>query len=143
MDDVQVQVVSAEPRKRAIDLPLDRRRGQAAFVEVDLAGKDDLIARHAKVAQRRSDVFLARAEAVAIRRVDEVDSRIERAFDNGLRLVGSDGPLVEVGACFAEAHAAKAQFRDFDAGIAQGGVLHVLLVSIGHFFPSTTVRAED
>ena len=131
MDDVQVQVIGAEPSERTLDLPLDRGCGQAAFVEVDLAGKDDLVARHAKVAQRRSDIFLARAEAVAIRRIDEVDPRIERAFDDGLRLVGPNGPLVEVRACLAEAHAAKAKLRDFDAGIAQGGVLHVSLVSVG------------
>lgn len=77
---------------------------------------------------RSADVFLARAKAIAVRGIDKVDSGVECALDDGARVVGPDGPLVKVGAGLAKAHAAQAEFGDFDAGMAKGCVLHVVLL---------------
>ena len=124
MDDVEVQVIGAEAFERTFDLSLDACGGKAPFVEVDFACEHDVLACDPQVAQRGADIFLARAEAVAIGGVDEVDAGVERALDDGASVVGPDGPLVEVGAGLAEAHAAQAEFGDFDAGMSEGCVLH-------------------
>jgi len=44
VDDVQVQIVCAQPLQRAVDLAQDGLPGEVPLVEVDLGGEDDLVA---------------------------------------------------------------------------------------------------
>ena len=124
VDDVEVQVVGAQALERSLDLTLDGRGGEAALVEVDLTGDHDVLASDAQIAQGGADVLLARAEAVAVGGVDEVDAGVEGALDDGAGVVRADGPLVEIGAGLAEAHAAETELGDLDAGVSEGGVAH-------------------
>ena len=127
MDDVEVQIVGAQALERAFDLALDSGGGEAAFVKVDLAGKDDIFASDAQIAQRGANVFLARAKTVAVSGVDKVHTGIDCTLDDGAGLVGPDSPLVEVGACLAKTHAAQAELGDLNVGMSKGGVLHSAL----------------
>ena len=95
---------------------------------MNLAGQHDALASDTQIAQGGAYVLFARAKAVAVRGIDKVDSGVECPFDDGACVVGSDGPLMKVGAGFAKAHASQAEFRDFDAGMAKGCVLHAVLL---------------
>lgn len=132
VNDVKVQVIGAQALERAFDLAFDGVGGKAAFVEVNLASQHDALASDSQIAQGVANVLFARAKAVAVRGIDKVDSGVECAFDDGACVVGSDGPLMKVGAGLAKAHASQAEFRDFNAGMAKGCVLHgVLLIFEG------------
>ena len=75
-----------------------------------LACKHDVLAGDAQVAQRCPDILFTCAETVAVGGVDEIDARIKCSLNYRLGFIRADGPLVKVGACFAETHAAKAEF---------------------------------
>jgi hypothetical protein len=113
--DVQIEVVGLQTAQAAFDLPTDRRGGEMAFVEVDLAGDDHLLARNAKVSDGPPDEFFAGAPGVAVRRVDGVETQVEGFGDDRLRALLARRPHMLFGIRFAEGHASNEQCGHLDA----------------------------
>ena len=124
VDDVEVEIVGAEAAERAFDLAQDRLAGKAAFIEVDLACKHDILALDTEVLEGLSDELLARAMGIDIGGIEEVDALAERLLDDGLGSWLVYDPLVEIGEDLAKAHAADADAADLDVGLAKLRVFH-------------------
>ena len=146
MDDIEVQVVGAQPAQRVVNLAHDRRAGEAAVVVEDLARQDHLVARHSQLAQGAPDVLLARAVCVAVGGVDEVDAGIRRRRDHGARLVVAHGPRARRSG-HAKAHAAQTEARDLEARFSQLNAAHVRHVApsfspaaLCPFYPGSPAR---
>lgn len=60
VDDVQIQIVGAEPPQRAVDLAMDGLAGEPPRVEIDL-GRDDHFIAGDVLFERLAEVFLAGA----------------------------------------------------------------------------------
>jgi hypothetical protein len=86
---------------------------------------DDLVAAR-EILDRSAEDFLAVAERIAVRGVEEIDACFERLLDErpALRLGEAPGMIAEIGA--AVAHAAEANAGDIEAGTAELGVFHRL-----------------
>src|SRR5947209_7949654 len=83
--------------------------------------------RRAKSFDRAAEDFLAVAERIAVRGVEEIDACFERLLDErpALLLGEAPGMIAEIAA--AVAHAAEANARDIEAGVAELGVFHRFL----------------
>ena len=78
MDDVEVDLVHAQPFEAALRLGL-----RVLARREELGREEDLIARHVAVAQRAADALLV---AVGLRRVDMAVAELERRADRVLAL---------------------------------------------------------
>src|SRR5699024_5230802 len=125
VDDVQVQVIGAQPPEGAVDLPQDGLAGKAAGVEVDLGGDHHLVPGDAAF-EGAAQIFFAGARRVAVGGVEKVDAQLQRVADDLFALGFVQGPVVH-GACLAKAHAAHTELGNGDVGFAQFGVFHRLL----------------
>jgi hypothetical protein len=128
MDLIEVDVIGAE----ALEARLERLDDVEAR-QPDLVGA---LPRPPAHFRRQHDVGTPRSERLAehrlrlaggvdVRRVDEVDPRVERAVDDLVdgRLIGAADGLPDLRAA-AERHRAEAQLRHEHAGIRQLSIFH-------------------
>ena len=116
---VEVDVVGAQPRERAVDLLEDLRAREPAVAVGHLA--EHLRREHVRVARPRlehlAEELLRPAARVDVRGVDEVDAGVERRGDARLGLVAFDGAAVGQ-------PGAEADLRDVELAVAESPVLH-------------------
>ena len=121
MELVQIDPIGLEPAQRILARAEDVIARIAALVGsvahrvVHLGRQDDLIAA-AVFLERATDDPFALAGVVDVRRVDEIDARLERAVNDADRVFGA-GRSPEI-------HSPQAQRRDLDAGASQHTVFH-------------------
>jgi len=125
VDLVEVDVVDAEPveaRVRLVDDVLPREPapvGSIAHLAVDLRRDDELVA--VVGGDRLADDLLGFAAGVDVGGVEEVDARVQRLADEVDALLAvADHPVLAA----AEVHAAETEPGHFEAGGAEGRVLH-------------------
>jgi hypothetical protein len=122
---VEVDVVQAETLQRALAGPLDvlgAAVDAAALSIVGVADDPELRREHdliAAIGDRAPDEALVGVRAVDVGGVEEVDAELERAVDDGDRLV-----VVVRAIELGHAHAAEAEGGNRGAGAAQGACLH-------------------
>ena len=107
VDDVQVQIVGAQPLQASLNLPVDGLRGETPRVKVDLGSDDHLVPGHILL-DGPAQVLLAGAFGIAVGRVEKVDAQIQGVLHNVFRLPFVQGPIVERSR-FSEAHAAHTE----------------------------------
>ena len=132
---VQVDVVELQARQarlHAVENVAARRAARVragARVAEHLGRHHHVVACHLQVLQRLARDLLGRAARVHVGRVDEVDAGVQRladqAFGVGLLQVADLAPDA---AGAAEGHGAQAEFRDEQAGAAEGVVAHGVLL---------------
>ena len=83
-------------------------------------GRDhDLLARYRQIAQRLSGDLFGQTVRIGIRRIDDVDTGVERAADQHIGLGLIEIAHLAIDACAAEGHRSQAQFRHVKAGAAE------------------------
>ena len=87
-------------------------------------GGDDNLVPPGKILDGASQNFLASAEAVNIGRIKEIDAQIQRSLDDGFAVFFVPRPFVYSAFGIAKAHAAEAQRRDIQTGIAEFHAIH-------------------
>ena len=87
-------------------------------------GGDDNLVPPGKILDGASQNFLASAEAVDIGRIKEIDAQIQRSLDDGFAVFFVPRPFVYSAFGIAKAHAAEAQRRDIQIGIAEFHIIH-------------------
>lgn len=90
------------------------------MVEVDLGGQNNLVA--GDVFKRPAQVFFAGPVGVDVGGVKEVNSGVEGVVDDAIARLFIQG--LGVGGAVAKAHAAQAEFRDLNVGVANCCVFH-------------------
>ncbi len=129
VDLVEVDVIGAEAAEAVIDFGEDCFAREAGAVDigphaaVDLRGEDDRVARGHFLEQLADDLF-AGAVGVDVGGVEEIDAGVERLFDEGPSFFFGQRPRVGAAVGQAVAHAAEADSGDFEATVAEAGVLH-------------------
>lgn len=103
--------------------------------KINLRGNDHLIAGNA-FPERLSQIFLARPGGIAVGRIEEIDSQIERMPDHGFSGAFVQRPVVHR-PCLAKAHAAHADPGNFNLRPAQLRVFHSIspFTRTGSSFP--------
>ncbi|MNP38894.1 hypothetical protein D3C76_1324400 [compost metagenome] len=138
VDLVQVDVVGTQAAEAGVDVGHDRLARQALLVgpagafphvgrEEHLGGDHGFFAAGELLKQFAEDDFRS-AGRVAVGGVEEVDALLHGVADDRAAVGFAEGPGVGAGARLAEGHAAQAQFRNIQAGVAQLDVLHLLLL---------------
>ncbi|CAM5663911.1 hypothetical protein SVIOM74S_09899 [Streptomyces violarus] len=129
VDLVEVDVVGAEPGEALVELAEDGLAGQSAAVgpgahpAVHLRREHDLVTA-GEVAQGPADDLLAGAVGVDVRRVEEVDPRLDRLPDQRARGLLVEGPLVPAPVRQAVGHAPQTDPRHVQARRTELHVLH-------------------
>ncbi len=129
VDLVEIDVIHAEAAQARVDLGEDRFARQPGAVRagahpaINLGGDDDLVAA-GKLLDCAAEDFLAVAERVAVRGIEEVDAGFERALDERSALLFAERPCVVAPVTAPITHAAEADARDLEAGAAELCVLH-------------------
>src|SRR5436189_5295865 len=90
---------------------------------VHLRGHDDLLAA-GEVGERSADDLLARPVRVDVRRVEEVDARLDRPTDERPALILRERPEVVASLGDSVAHATETDGRDVETGGTELPVLH-------------------
>src|SRR5205823_4415565 len=131
VDLIEVDIIHAEPTQAVVDLGEDRFTRQPGAIgagthpAIDFGGDDDLVAAR-EILDRAAEDFLAVAERIAVRRVEEIDARFERLLDEGPALLLGEAPGMIAEIAAAVAHAAEANARDIEAGAAELDIFHRL-----------------
>ena len=139
MDLVEVDVVGAEAAEAVVDFGEDRFAREAGAVRVgphaavDLGGEHDRIAR-GHFLEQLADDFFAGAIGVDVGGVEEVDAGVERLLDEGPGFFFRQRPGMGAAVGHAVAHAAETDAGDFEAAVAEAGVLHGVVV-VGQAMP--------
>src|SRR5436853_2754626 len=129
VDLVKVDIVHAEPTQAVVDLGENRLARQSGAIgagthpAIDLGSNDDLVAAR-EILDRAAEDFLAVAERIAVRGVEEIDACFECLLDEGPALLLGEAPGMIAKIPAAVAHAAEANARDIEAGTAELGVFH-------------------
>ena len=115
------------------------RRGEVAglHVAVELGRDGETCGQAAPFADHRADAPLALAEAVIVGRVEAVDRPVEDGADGGECALLVDRIAVGVGHA-AQSGSAEHDRRDFDAGISDPVLFHVVLPQIE---PASTIAS--
>src|SRR4029077_1391613 len=133
MDLIEIHMIESEPFQAARDLIHDvaAREGHGirtlTHTPAPLCRDDDVLALDAKITQGLADLNLGLAFGIDVGRVDEIDSRFERA-----RHELGGGSLIErpnvaphsAGATAVKGHRAKANLRDILARTAKRSIAH-------------------
>ena len=131
VDDVQIEVIRTQTLETAVDFPVNRLAGKPAGVKINLRSNDHLIAGNV-FSERLSQIFLARPGGIAVGRIEEIDSQIERMPDHGFGGALVQRPVVHR-PCLAKAHAAHADPGNFNLRPAQLRVFHSISpFTLGH-----------
>ena len=123
VDDIEVQVVGAQPLERPLDLPMDGLGRKSPLIEIDLGCNDHPVAA-CMLSKRLSQVLLTGSSGVAVGRIEEGDAQIECVRNDRVSPLLVQCSVMH-GAWFAEAHAPHAVLRYIDARFAQLCVLHL------------------
>ena len=116
---VEVDVVGAQPRERAVDLPEDLLAREPSVSVGHLA--EHLRREHVRIARPRlkhlAEELLRTAAGIDVRRVDEVDSGVECCVDARLGLGALDRTAVRQ-------PGAEADIGDVEVAVAEPPVIH-------------------
>ena len=99
VDLVQVHVVHLQALQGFVDRVQDMLARETLVVDViahlpvDLGGDDHVLTLHAEMPEKIAGDLLAFSQGIDVRRVEEVDARLECAFDKGLCLFFVQDPL--------------------------------------------------
>src|SRR5688572_6796655 len=134
MDLVHVDVFRPEPLQAVVDLAEDRLARQPLAVRsfthlaMQLGGDDDFVA-IGEVPQSAAEDLLAPSDGVHIRRIEEIDAKLERFLDDRAAVLLVEHPFMDPTFRVPEPHAPEADPRHVHPGAAQLRVLHVTLRS--------------
>ncbi|KAG0960826.1 hypothetical protein G6F31_010266 [Rhizopus arrhizus] len=131
MDLVQVDMVQLKARQTLLHAVQDVQARIAARIHTgaglaeDLGGDDHVVARPLQVTPRLSGDHFRPAFGVHVRRVDEIDARIQCPAHQPVRVLLLQGADLAPQLAFAaESHRAQAEIRDEQAGAAKCLVPH-------------------
>ena len=88
------------------------------------------IGRAGQLLQQFADDLFARAVRINVGGVEEIDAGVERLFDEGPSLFFGQRPRVRTAVGQAVAHAAEADAGNFEATVAEAGVVHRFIISL-------------
>ena len=144
MNNIQIEIIRAQPLQAAVNFPVNGFFGQTARIEINLGGDHDPIAAYVLL-QRLSQVFLAGSGGITVGCIKKVDSKIEGMLYHAFRGRLIQRPVVH-GSGFTKAHAAYADLRDLYLCLSQFRVFHretpFLFVFLGGFLYFTILSPE-
>ena len=91
--------------------------------EIDFGGDHDFVAA-SKFAKRAPDDLLAGAVRICVRGVEEVDAQVERLLNERATVLFVERPGMRTPLGHAVRHAAEADARNIESGIAELYVVH-------------------
>ena len=129
VDLIEVDEVGSEAAQAVVDLAQDRLARQAGAVRsrphpaIDLGCDHDVLAAH-EILQRAADDFLRGAVRIDIGGIEKIDAEVERLLDQRPALLLVQRPWMRATIGNAIGHAADAQPRHAQAGLAEFHIVH-------------------